>query len=331
MINSDIEKHDKSQQNATKQQEPTMTDTVLNLIDLDQNREGYREFISCWALRGNGLTCVVDPGPLSTAEHLIAHLRQIGIKTIDYILLTHIHLDHGGGAHEVMRAFPTSRVYCHKIGRKHLVDPGKLWKGSLHVLGEVAHMYGKPEPLENDKIADSNEIKSRGIRPIPTPGHAPHHVAFVVDDILFAGEAIGTRLDLPSGEPYLRPATPPKFSLEDAIYSLNTLLSLAKEPKYTAFAHYGSVRDGFRWCKRGKRQLNLWVQTIEELCAESMDDLEERLFRRLMDTDPLYGQGRFDEMAEDLKKRERHFLGNTLDGMLGYLESKNRQTGSSPP
>lgn len=300
-----------------------MTETTLKLIDLDQKIEGYRKFLSCWAYLGDGLTFVVDPGPLSTTPHLIETLKQHGIERLDYILLTHIHLDHGGGTHEVLRAFPDARVYCHEIGRKHLAHPEKLWQGSKQVLGNVAEIYGKPESLPEKCLIDEQELINRGIVPISTPGHAPHHVAFQVDDILFAGEAIGTRLDLPSGKPYLRPATPPRFILDEALRSLDALLALTPEPKRTAFAHYGLVPDGFKWCNRAKKQLEIWIESIRELWKESSEDLEHRLYLRLMEIDPYYGQGRFEELPDDIRKRERHFLGNTLDGMLGYIQRGN--------
>ncbi len=296
-------------------------DATLNLIDLDQKREGFREFLSCWVYQGEGLTFLVDPGPHSTINHVLETLREMDIKKVDYILLTHIHLDHGGGTAEVLEAFPDARIFCHEIGVKHLIDPIKLWKGSISVLGEVAHMYGEPSPVPAESMADASELEARGIKAIPTPGHAPHHVSFLAGDILFAGEAIGTRVDMPSGKPYLRPATPPKFILDVALNSLDKLLSLNPEPKLSAFAHYGLTGDTFSWCRRARKQLVVWVETVRALHAESEDDLEERLFTRLMEVDPLYGRGQFEELPKDIAARERSFLANTLSGMLGYIKS----------
>jgi glyoxylase-like metal-dependent hydrolase (beta-lactamase superfamily II) len=171
-------------------------------------------------------------------------------------------------------------------------------------------------------MAEAAELEARGIHVIPTPGHAPHHVSFVMGNVLFAGEAIGTRVDLPSGSPYLRPATPPRFILEVALESLERLLSLEPEPEWTAFAHYGLVRDARIWCRRARKQLPIWVEVVRQLAEESRDGLEERLFARLQEIDPLYGRGRFEELAPDIAAREREFLGNTLSGMLGYIDDQ---------
>ena len=297
-----------------------MTAKTLDLIDLDQKRTGYREFLSCWAYQEDGLTVLVDPGPVSTVEHLFGMLENLEIVEVDYVLLTHIHLDHGGCAAEVLERFNNARLFCHRSAVKHMVSPAALWEGSKKVLADVADMYGQPNPVPREKIADSEELSARGIKVVTTPGHAPHHVSFLINDVLFVGEAVGNRVELPSGKPYLRPSTPPKFVLDVAQSSLKKLLRLEPEPKWIAFAHYGLAGETFRWCRRAQKQLGVWVETIRALYKESDEDLEERFFERLMEIDPLYGRGRFDELAEDIQVREREFLENTLKGMLGHIK-----------
>ncbi|MCP4676878.1 MAG: MBL fold metallo-hydrolase [Deltaproteobacteria bacterium] len=298
-----------------------MTDAILDLIDLDQKKVGYREFLSCWVYRRDNLTFLVDPGPTSTISHLVDTLGELEVEKVDYILLTHIHLDHGGGVSELLKTFPDARVFCHDIGVRHIVDPSKLWKGSVQVLGETAKMYGEPGPIPAENMVDAEQLKAYGIQVIDTPGHAPHHVSFLVGDILFAGEAIGTRVELASGRPYLRPATPPKFILDGALASLDKLLALDPEPELVAFAHYGLTRDTFTWCRRARKQLVVWNETLRGLLKESEDNPEERFFSRLQEIDPLYGRGRFQELPADIAARERDFLANTMDGMRGYIKS----------
>jgi glyoxylase-like metal-dependent hydrolase (beta-lactamase superfamily II) len=299
-----------------------MSELELNIVDLDQPLEGYHHFLSCWVCRKDGLVYLVDPGPRSTIEYLIDSIRKLGIGRVDYIVATHIHLDHLGGAAQVLEAFPGSRLYCHESGVKHVVDPTLLWQGSKKVLREVAEVYGEPSPVEAHRIADIAEIEKTGIRIIPTPGHAVHHVSFAHDDVLFAGEAVGCRVKLKSGRPYLRPAMPPRFMLNVAVDSLDRLLALEEEPRRIVFAHYGMDETGaFAWLKRARTQINSWVGLIRTLHAVSPDDLEQRLFDELMQVDPLYGQGAFDELPADIRARERYFLSNTLEGMLGYIKA----------
>jgi glyoxylase-like metal-dependent hydrolase (beta-lactamase superfamily II) len=292
----------------------------LTLIDLDQPITGYRNFLSCWVWQSEELNYIVDPGPNSTIEHLLAELDRLGLARLDYILLTHIHLDHAGGTARVLEKYPRARVFCHPSGTAHLTAPGRLWQGSQKVLGEVAAVYGEPGPVFQESLCDEAEIGEKGIRVLATPGHAPHHVSFVHGDLLYAGEALGTRLPLPSGKPYLRPATPPRFFLEQAVSSLDLLHSLEPQPTRTAIAHWGLVDGARQWCLMAREQILLWVDAVRDLVQEGSVDLEQALFARLQDSDPYFGRGNFDELDEDLKQRERHFLGNTLAGIRGYLQ-----------
>ena len=108
-----------------------MSQALLDLVDLDQNREGYREFLCCWVYQKDGYTFLIDPGPRSTIDYLVGALDELGVNKVDYVLLTHIHIDHGGGLANLLNVFPQARVFCHDSGIKHVVDPSRLWKGSL--------------------------------------------------------------------------------------------------------------------------------------------------------------------------------------------------------
>lgn len=298
-----------------------MNDARLSLIDLDQKATGYRRFLSCWVWRSPSLTYLVDPGPDSTIDHLLRELERMGVDRVDLVLLTHIHLDHGGGVARVLERYQEARLYCHGSGAKHVVDPSRLWIGSKAVLKEVADMYGEPGPVPAERMATREEVEAAGIRVIETPGHAVHHVSFVHEGILYAGEALGTYQEVPSGKLYLRPATPPRFFLDSYLGSLDAIEALDPEPRTTAFAHYGMASGCFGYVRAAREQILRWVGAVRDLAAESEEDLEPRLYARLMEVDPLYGQGRFGELDEDLQARERHFLGNTLDGIMGYLGS----------
>ena len=95
----------------------------LHLIDLDQPLPGQRRFISCWARLEGPVTYVVDPGPPRSAGELVATLRARGLRRLDYVLLTHVHLDHAGGVAQLCTAWPGAKVVCHPAGRPHLVEP----------------------------------------------------------------------------------------------------------------------------------------------------------------------------------------------------------------
>jgi len=204
-------------------------DPELHLIDLDQPLPGQRRFISCWVSVGPDVVFLVDPGPPGTAAHLLENLDALNLPRLDFILLTHIHLDHGGATAAVLKRWPRAKVICQPKGRSHLIDPGRLWAGSLEVLGHKAEVYGEPGPVNPDSIVSYSALDSYGIDVVPTPGHAPHHICFRHGRTLYLGEAAGTFSSLGQGpdtpDYYLRPATPPRFYPKVALDSLDRLIA----------------------------------------------------------------------------------------------------------
>ena len=292
---------------------------MLDLIDLDQAREGYRKFISCWIYRDDRISFVVDPGPRASIDALITSLHGCGVEHLDYVLLTHIHLDHGGGSADLLAAFEGARLYCHPMGLSHLIEPARLWQGSVKTLGAVAEMYGEPRPVAADRFADEQELAGRGIRVLPTPGHAPHHVSYLVGETLFAGEAIATIMGLGEGQHYFRPASPPRFVPDIFLDSLNVLAVLDPEPVVCALAHHGQLPGVRLWCAQAREQLLLWIHTASQHLASGSARVEG-LFERLLEIDPRFGQGRFQSLPADIQARERYYVGNSLRGILQHLQ-----------
>jgi glyoxylase-like metal-dependent hydrolase (beta-lactamase superfamily II) len=290
----------------------------LHCIDLDQPAiEGFRQFISSWLVRTGDATLLVDPGPLSTIPLLVDELRRLGVERLDYVLLTHIHIDHAGGTGALLREFPEARVICHPEGVRHLVAPEKLWLGSRQVLGaELADVYGEILPVPQGQIGFAETVGTTGVRAYLTPGHAPHHCCYLLDELLFAGEVAGVRCEVPEGI-YMRPATPPRFILQTAIDSLEQMLALA--PRWMVFAHYGLVEDAVSHLRIGRDQLRLWVEGAAQVGSIAEAEREPAFFAWLQAHDPVYR--RIGQLPADIRTRERIFLGNTLRGMSDYVAS----------
>ncbi len=301
----------------------------LHCIDLDEPRlEGFVQFISAWVYREEGLTFLVDPGPLSTIPRLLAELRELGVERLDYILLTHIHIDHAGGTGALLRSYPEARVICHPKGIRHMVAPERLWQGSLQVLGRMAEIYGEIVPVPAESLSFAEEFAEGRLRAYLTPGHAQHHLCFLFDDsLLFGGEVVGVRSPIGGGRIYMRPATPPVFKLDNALASIDRMLAL--EPRYLVIAHYGLVEPAQEYLRIGRNQLELWVEGVRLNCLERGADesagetAEERLFAWLQEHDPTYRL--INELPPAIFARERYFLGNTMRGMLGYLRERERE------
>jgi glyoxylase-like metal-dependent hydrolase (beta-lactamase superfamily II) len=291
----------------------------LFLVDLDLPLPGFRCFISSWVLLADDKAIVVDPGPSATVPILCDALRELGVKEIAYILLTHIHLDHAGACGDLIARFPEPTIICHPQAVNHLADPARLWHGSVKVLGDLARTYGEPSPVAKERLCPSCTIQWQGheIESLETPGHASHHLCFFLDDIVFAGEAAGIRV--PSANPsYARPATPPPFHPETALNSLTRVIE--RRPERMCYGHYGIVDKAAVALENARNQINLWLEMIEERHNRGLAMDEEEILHEILARDP--GVRSFHHLEPDIQERELYFLKNSIKGMTGFFKGR---------
>jgi glyoxylase-like metal-dependent hydrolase (beta-lactamase superfamily II) len=202
-----------------------------------------------------GRAAFVDVGTNHSVPYLLAALEALSIPrtSVDYILLTHVHLDHAGGAGALLQALPNARAYIHPRGAAHLIDPAKLIAGSKVVYGEerYARLYGELVPLPAARVhevADKEKVTlgSRTLELIHTPGHALHHYA-VVDAAhasIFPGDTFGVsyrRLDTAKGALVTPATTPTQFDPQQLIASVDRMLGYHPESMY--LMHFSRVTD----------------------------------------------------------------------------------------
>jgi len=288
----------------------------LFLVDLDLPIPGFTRFISSWIIKEGDRAIIIDPGPSATINTLLNALKEIGIKGVDYILLTHIHLDHAGGCWDLIKSYPDPVIVCHPQAVTHLADPDRLWQGSVSVLGDLARAYGQPSPVEKERISPERDIRwgEHIIQSLETPGHASHHLCFFFKDIVLAGEVAG--VNVPSGDKhYIRPATPPPFRPEIALKSIS--LVTERRPQLICYGHYGLLKDAVNMLKIAKEQIRFWLTVIEERQDKGLNmDVEEILGDILARDSHLSS---FYQLDSDIRKRESYFIKNSIKGMLGFL------------
>lgn len=294
----------------------------LYLISLPVPISGFDGFIGTWVYAGDPLV-LVDVGPMVSSSHLIRAVAELDLGSPELILLTHIHIDHAGGVGPVAAAFPKAKVVCHPKGVPHLIDPERLWQGSVKTLGDIAKAYEPMEPMAAEQIVATDQLGHPLIRCMETPGHAAHHVSYMIGDVLFAGEAGGVCLDLKAQAPYLRPATPPRFFLETSLESIDRLID--KSPQQICYGHIGQRNDAVDMLQTHRRQLLYWLDMIRPFNRRAKEQgdaaMQQACAEHLLIEDPLLK--RFSIFSSDVQARERSFLFNSIKGYWGYLKSQD--------
>ncbi|HRE16427.1 MAG TPA: MBL fold metallo-hydrolase, partial [Rhodocyclaceae bacterium] len=135
-----------------------------------------------------GRVAFIDTGSNDSLPNAMAALERLGLDAdaVDYVVLTHIHLDHAGGAGTMMQAFPHARLIVHPRGARHMAEPGKLVAGVTAVYGAeyVQRVYGEILPVPAERIVEAGEgfefsLAGRQFLCLDTPGHARHHICIV--------------------------------------------------------------------------------------------------------------------------------------------------------
>ena len=300
----------------------TMSRETLRLIDLEQPRPGFSRFISSWLLQTEGTNILVDPGPAATIPRLTRALAELHIRRLDWILLTHVHIDHGGGVAELLDAYPGTPIVCHPRGMEHVANPEKLWEVSLKNLGWIAEMYGRPRPVPAESLLFRERFETAGgtIECIDTPGHAPHHLAFRVGGIVFAGEAAGIYLGLDNGF-YLRLGAPPGgFHYPAYRRSLETIASL--DASLLCFAHWGCTEECREIMNTAIEQADLWMELSVKHAGAEGRKFEERVLEELLERDP--GLARLSTLPDEVRIRERAVLPVSVAGMKRHVPGRQR-------
>jgi len=235
---------------------------------------------------------LIECGPALSIDHVIDALRGLGMDPGDlaYLVCTHIHLDHAGGAGDVAKAFPHATVVVSEVGARHLVDPSRLNASSRRVYGEVMDtVYGDCTPIDEPRVhgvADGDVLDLGGGRRLDllyTPGHAKHHIAAFDGDTgaLFVGDSVGVKMP---GMAVIRPATPPPdFDLVLAHRTLDRYRGL--DPATVYLAHYGAVEPPRQALEEASERLTLWAEVAEAAYEEhsELDHVADTLGRRFAD------------------------------------------------
>ncbi len=239
---------------------------------------------------------LIDTGPPNSATAILEGIKQLGVdpKEVSYIIVTHIHLDHGGGAGILIKEMPYAKVLVHPKGAKHLIDPSKLMAANMLIMGqEVSARYGSMAPIEParvEAVEDSLMIElssQQRLKVIYTPGHANHHICIHEERNkgLFTGEATG--MFFAEAEFLFPEVTPYDFNLRLALESIEKARQLPLEILY--FAHFGTSRKPDKMLQMAADSLKFWSNVIYQVRNDSLGNICEKVKEIIFA--PIRGQG----------------------------------------
>lgn len=248
-----------------------------DVYQIDTRMAGYTGITAGYLIRSDR-PCLVETGTAPSAPVVRDALATLGVgpRDLSTVVVTHIHLDHAGGAGDIARMFPAARVVVHAKGARHLADPSRLMAGARAMYGDALDsLFGRlaPTPPERiDAVEDTGLVDLGGGRRLDShysPGHAKHHVGLLdsVSGDLYVGDAAGVYLP-ETGD--LRAATPPPdFDLDTALASLRRFGAL--RPERLLFSHYGPVGAVQETLERSAEEIKVWVEETRKAHREGLD------------------------------------------------------------
>lgn len=257
----------------------TATRQGIHTIDTGFHRP---RFDAAYLVVENGRGAFIDSGTSHSVPRLLEATREAGLapEQIDWLILTHVHLDHAGGAGALLQHLPRARVVVHPRGAPHMIDPARLIAGATAVYGEaeMARSYGTIVPIPEERVVIAREghvveLAGRRLLCLDTPGHALHHVCIwdAASRSVFAGDTFGIsyrELDSEQG-PFIFPTTTPvQFDPEALKDSIRRLIAL--EPDAIQITHFGRIGEPARHA----RTLIEWIDAMVEqalACADAAD------------------------------------------------------------
>jgi len=256
---------------------PDVTPLGHEVFQIDTRMAGYEGITAGYLIRSDR-PCLVETGTAPSAPVVRDALARLGIGAGDLatVVVTHIHLDHAGGAGDIAAMYPGAQIVVHQRGARHLADPSKLMASARLVYGDALdRFFGVLAPVPADRIValdDTGTVDLGGGRRLDSyysPGHAKHHVGLIdsANGDLYTGDAAGVYIP-DTGD--LRPATPPPdFDLEVALGTVRRFAEL--QPSRLLFSHYGPVTDVAQTLDRSAEEIRIWVEETRRARTAGLD------------------------------------------------------------
>ena len=264
----------------------------ITLIDVQIGRPNV---VAAYLLQQGDRAVFIDTGATRSVPALLQVLENQGVERgrVDYVIPTHVHLDHGGGAGALLEYLPEAQLIVHPLGARHMIDPTKLNAGATAVYGEevMQRVFGDLVPVPEERVIiaeDGFEVDWQGrlLKFLDTPGHARHHFSVVdaASDGVFTGDAFGLsyrEFDTDeTGNFGLPTSSPIQFDPEAMHASVDKIINAGQ--RYCYVTHFGRVQDVKRIQGNLHELIDIYVQTAA-VYAEQAAEGHQALSAALMD------------------------------------------------
>ncbi len=299
-----------------------------NIYMIDDQLYSIAEFGSVYLIKEEK-KALVDTGPSTSARVVLDGIRELGVmpEDIDYLIITHIHLDHGGGAGFLVKNMPKAQVVVHHRGAKHLINPSKLISSALAAQGQVGESLIKETdvlPVEADRVqpvydGDVIELgRQQVLRIIEAPGHAPHELCIYEgrNNGIFTGDAAG--ICVGENKVLVMVNAPPSFDTDLSVDTIKKLMGLRVSQIY--FAHFGMSNEVQQKLQVALDTLQAWDDIVAESVVENkLDGVAERLVAQACSTlEPIR-----QEWPTIYEYLAGHDMPMSADGYLKYYQDKH--------
>lgn len=283
-------------------------------FDLEPNDE--KEFITIYILVDDKIT-LIETGPACSHNNLVEGITKTGINLsdIDYIVPTHIHLDHFGGGGHIMERCQNAKAVVHPKAVSHVSNIEKWWSGSLAFLGEVAELYRKPLEIPESRIISAEngfklDLGLSSLKALHTPGHAPHHITWINDKSAFVGDSLG--LWYPKiGKAF--PVTPGYYRHDLAIQSISLMSELELDELF--YTHFGPrMSEGA--LKQTLNEFKDWMRIVEDGIEQNLNS-QEILDILFLTQDGL----KLTDIKHGIHQRNTHL--GSVEGMMNWAMRNN--------
>jgi len=288
----------------------------------------------------NGRAAIIDTAVNASIPHLLSEMSHLGIAVgdVDFVILTHVHLDHAGGAGQLMAALPAAKLVVHPRGARHMIDPTKLMSATYDVYGraEAEQMYGDVLPIPAERVIEAThestvDLAGRVLQMFDSPGHAKHHICIRDSRTghIFTGDTFGLsyrELDA-NGRQFVYPSSSPSQFDPAALHSTVDMIAAFK-PAAVYVTHYSQITDVPRLAGDMHRlidaQLDVAQKVHASLPAEVRHEQIKSGLRQLVETEAatqgwgLQGKAASDFFAMDIDLNAQ--------GIEIWLDSQQQKT-----